>query len=170
VFKAESAKSGVRQTPLNKTTCFLERACRRWLLRTALPRLDRSEWPHFLVAKGQREELLYIDKSLTSLPVAAVPSSADYPKDLKTFYSKRSTQTTLLNTTKSQHDHLMQASNKPLSSARLVLGAPASSRRVEGAKENHVHPSNHAQSPLSLSLSLPRSLSLSLSLLRTARL
>ena len=48
----------------------------------------------------------------------------------------------------------MQASNKPLSSARLVLGAPASSRRVEGAKENHVHPSNHAQSPLSLSGSL----------------
>ena len=61
----------------------------------------------------------------------------------------------------------MQASNKPLSSARLVLGAPASSRRVEGAKENHVHPSNHAQSPLSLSLvpSPPLRLSWLLSLL-----
>ena len=44
---------------------------------------------------------------------------------------------------------------------RLVLGAPASSRRVEGAKENHLHPGNHAQSLLSLSLPLSESGSLS---------
>ena len=42
---------------------------------------------------------------------------------------------------------------------RLVLGAPASSRRVEGAKENHLHPGNHAQNLLSLSLPLSGSLS-----------
>ena len=82
------------------------------------------------------------------------------PKKIKAIYSKHSTQNTLLNTTKSQHVGLMQASNNPLSSTWVIfLRAPASSRRIKQAREskkqeNNSHHDNHARSSRTLATQL----------------
>ena len=148
------AKENSKFSKLNRRLCmktsFLERVC----MRHPVP----SGWPCFWLPEGVGGE--FPDKSLTNLPVAALPTSVDYPKEFKAIYSKHSTQNILLNTTKSQHVGLMQASNNPLSSTWVIfLRAPASSRRIKQAREskkqeNNSHHDNHARSSRTLATQL----------------